>query len=64
MNGGITIDDFDIIFKTSEDSLNGEDDNLGGIVLEGYEVGDSLSMCESMRRFYYKITINYLNLTK
>lgn len=64
MNGGITIDDFDIIFKTSEDSLNGEDDNLGGIILEGYEVEDSLSMYESMRRFYYKIIISYLNLTK
>lgn len=64
MNGGITIDDFDIIFKTSEDSLNGEDDNLGGIILEGYEVEDSLSMYEVMRRFYYKIILSYLNLTK
>lgn len=64
MNSKITLDDVVIIFNSKGVSLNGEDDNLGGVILEGYEVEDSLSIYEVMSRFYYKITINYLNLTK
>lgn len=37
MRGKFTLNDFSIIFNSKGVSLNGEDDNLGSITLEGYK---------------------------
>ncbi len=43
-----TLNDFVIIFNSKGVSLNGEDDNLGGIVLEGCEVEESHNVGETI----------------
>lgn len=55
VEGEITLDDFDIVFNNKGDSLNCEDGNLGGVVLEGYEVEEETIGVREVKSCAYEV---------